>query len=492
MQVCRSKENKKRIKAGNLVLDYKNIYGESLITSEDIELLRSQWEQAIRAAKKMVKDGTVEGHVSKNGTYEPVLFSRLPYIAEGNSNSPAVIEQLEELKKYSQEHIDMVVSFGIGGSYLGNKIIFDLQCGEFWNAKSEEARHHFPKVIFAGMNADSRYIGQLIDFIQDDSQHKESYHVALLVISKSGTTIEPLSNFMIVKERLEEAGISVEVIAVTGQEEGEKETVLHKIATKEQWRQFAVPEGVGGRFSVFSEVGLVFGAMVGFDFRAFLDGARSIAESAIEENPYENPALLSALFRYIGAVKYGKIIEVMMPYAGCLKSASEWYVQLLAESIGKGERRDGRKDPYSRTPVSAVGSMDMHAQTQEHQEGLDNKIVTFLHVEEWDYNVVVPHMYSEYEKIEAFSGVGLDDILDAARESNEEALSSANRFNMTYSIPKLNAFYLGAFLFLQCWAIFYEGELANVDAFNQPGVEVYKRLLGPKIRKLKERKDGRS
>ena len=492
MQYCNSGEGKKIAKAGKLTLDYKNIYGPTLVSAEDIADVKPLCDKAVDAAKRMIREGIVEGHFSKDGAHEPVLFSRLPYIEEGNSNSPTVIEQLEELRKYSQDHIDMVISFGIGGSYLGNKVIYDFQCGEFWNAKSEDARHHFPKVIFAGMNADSRYTGELIQFVKEDQQEKKDYRVALLIISKSGTTIEPLSNFMIVKKQLEEAGISVEVIAVTGQEEGEKETVLHKIATKEQWRQFAVPEGVGGRFSVFSEVGLVFGAMVGFDFRAFLDGARSIAASAIKENPYENPALLSALFRYIGAVKYGKIIEVMMPYAGCLKSASEWYVQLLAESIGKGERRDGRKDPYSRTPVSAVGSMDMHAQTQEHQEGLDNKIVTFLHVEEWDYNVVVPHMYSEYEKIEAFSGVGLDDILDAARESNEEALSSANRFNMTYSIPKLNAFYLGAFLFLQCWAIFYEGELANVDAFNQPGVEVYKRLLGPKLQKLKERKDGRS
>ena len=195
--------------------------------------------------------------------------------------------------------------------------------------------------------------------------------------------------------------------------------------------------------------------------------------------------MLNAVLKFIASEKYGRHIEVFMSYADYLKSTSEWYVQLLAESLGKGERRDGTKQPYGRTPIVAVGTTDMHAQTQEHQEGLRNKVVQFLTVADWGQDLIVPPLYENYPKLAAFSGLGLSDVLDAAKEANAAALISDNRFNATFVLPTLNAYHLGELMFMLCWSIFFEGELADVDAFNQPGVEVYKRLLGPKLTALK-------
>lgn len=248
---------------------------------------------------------------------------------------------------------------------------------------------------------------------------------------------------------------------------------------------FAVPNGVGGRFSVFTEVGLVVGAVVGFDIEAFLEGAKAMDQACAREDVFENPALLNAALKFIASEKYGRNIEVFMSYGDYLKSTSEWYVQLLAESLGKKERRDGKAEPYGRTPIVAVGTTDMHAQTQEHQEGRYNKVVTFLSVGEWERDLTVPSMYENYSKLQAFSGLNLGDILTAAKESNEAALTSDHRFNGSFLLPTLSAYHMGELMFLLCWAIFFEGELANVDAFNQPGVEVYKKLLGPKLASLK-------
>ena len=177
-----------------------------------------------------------------------------------------------------------------------------------------------------------------------------------------------------------------------------------------------------------------------------------------------------------------------MPYGDCLKSLSEWYIQLLAESLGKHFDKQGNVANYGRTPVVAVGTTDMHAQTQEHQEGPLDKIVQFLSIQKWDNDLVVPHLYDEYDKLAAFSGLPLSSILEAARCSNAEALAGSGRYSAVYTLPELTPFHLGELMFMLCISIAYEGEFANVDAFNQPGVEVYKRFLGGRLKKLQGEK----
>lgn len=465
--------------------DYTNLMGPKAVSEIELEALRGECEIALASADKMIDTGVVAGHLSKDGEPELVLFPQLPYIEEGHINSPKVMEKLEALRAHAQAHIDVVVSFGIGGSFLGNKVIFDVHCGEFWNAMSEEERKGYPKLLFSGNNVDPRRTGEAIDFIKRDALGKDNYKALLLLISKSGSTIEPMSNFMVVQEALEEAGIAYEVVAVTDPHEGEKETLLHKLAREEQWDIFSVPDGVGGRFSVFTEVGLVVGAVVGFDIKAFLDGAKAMDQACREGELLKNPALLNASLKYLAAKNHGRHIEVFMPYADYLKSTAEWYVQLLAESLGKSYDNNGEKAHYGRTPIVAVGTTDMHAQTQEHQEGMKNKVVQFLEVREWRCDKIVPQTYDRYDKLAAFSGLPMSKILQAAMEANAAALTGDERFNATFVLPTLNAFHIGELLFLLCWSIFFEGELAKVDAFNQPGVEVYKKLLGPKLELLK-------
>ena len=277
----------------------------------------------------------------------------------------------------------------------------------------------------------------------------------------------------------------MEIIAVTDPNE-EKPTLLKKLAMDNNWPQYSVPDGVGGRFSIFCDVGLVLAAVSGFDIEAFLNGAKDMDMACQNEDVWQNPALLNAVLKYIAAEKYGRDMEVMMPYGDYLKSVSEWYIQLLAESLGKQVDRSGKEVLYGRTPIVAVGTTDMHAQTQQHQEGKLNKVVQFIRIEEWDTDFVIPNSFPEAQKLADISGVKMSQALEVARESNASALASNNRFNALFSLPKLDAYHLGELLYMLALSIAYEGELADVDAFNQPGVEAYKRIMGPSLQALKK------
>lgn len=473
------------LKSG-FVFDVENLYGPGKVTEEDVKAMEPAYTKAHEAVMEMRRTGIMAGHLSKDGEPEAVLFPQLPYIVEGNINNPERVMAMEELARQVRNRVDAVVFFGIGGSYLGGKVLFDVQCGEFWNLKSTEARKGYPKAFFAGNNVDSHKVSGLIEFLKADSAAKSGYTVMGVVISKSGSTIEPMSNYMVVRQAMEDAGIKFETVAVTDPHEGEKETLLHGLARKSGWPIFYVPDGVGGRFSVFSEVGLLVGALVGFDIRQFLAGARDMDKACQNPDIWQNPALLNSVLKYISGAKYGRDLEVLMPYADSLKSLSEWYIQLLAESLGKRLDKQGNVVNYGRTPIVAVGTTDMHAQTQEHQEGPKDKVVQFVSIANWKDDVVVPHMYDEYPKLAAFSGLPLSSILEAARSSNAEALIGDGRPNANYILPELTPYHLGEVMFMLCLSIAYEGEFANVDAFNQPGVEVYKKFLGGRLKKLQE------
>ncbi|WP_273419776.1 glucose-6-phosphate isomerase [Veillonella caviae] len=465
-------------------LDYSNIYNESCIQKKDVNNFERAIQNVWRHTNILRSTGFEAGHVSKDGEPEPILFYQLPYISDQGINTPHMIERLKELGEYGRQHIDTVVSIGIGGSYLGSKVLFDVQCGAFWNSYTDEERKGYPRFYFAGFNVDGLYLDGLIQTLQCQANEKgDDYKVLLVITSKSGSTIEPMANFMVLEKALQERHIAYEVVVVTDTTDINSPTILHKMALDNQWKVFSVPYGVGGRFSVFTEVGFVTAALVGFDIEEFLAGAASMDLACQEEDIFKNPALFSALLKYIASERYGRIIEVFMPYGESLHSLSDWYVQLLSESLGK---MSNTCLPYGRTPVAAVGTMDMHAQVQEHQEGRLNKVVQFIKVKEWGSSLMVPNSYSEYPRLDAIGNINICDILNVALDANREALSSDNRFNLTITIPTLNAFHLGEIMFMHCWAVYFESIFAGVDAFDQPGVEVYKRLIGPKLAEAKQ------
>ena len=179
--------------------------------------------------------------------------------------------------------------------------------------------------------------------------------------------------------------------------------------------------------------------------------------------------------------KYGADIEVFMPYAMNLRALGEWYVQLLAESLGKRCDRQGRIVCYGRTPMVAVGSTDMHAQTQQHQDGKRNKIIQFVEIGSKQGQVILEHSFTDIPEYAHLQGLDLDKALKAALYANQEALSSDERFSARYYLPKLNEYYLGQMFYFLMLSVAYEGELANVDAYDQPGVEIYKEIMHKKL-----------
>ena len=296
-----------QLKTG-FTFDYDNLVGENKVTKADVAELGEKIAKAAEAIKVMRETGVIRGHLSKDGTPEKVLFSQLPYVEAGHLNSPESLAHLQELTDSVRNRVDAVVSLGIGGSYLGDKVIFDVQCGEFWNSMSAEERNGLPQIYFSGQNIDPRRTGDIIRQLGRSakickSHKKRKMVVSLLVISKSGGTLDTMSNFMVIYEALQKnPDIDVEIVAVTDPNEA-KPTLLKKLAMENNWPQYSVPDGVGGRFSIFCDVGLVLAAVCGFDIKAFLDGAKAMDQACQGSDPWENPALLNAVLKYIAAEK---------------------------------------------------------------------------------------------------------------------------------------------------------------------------------------------
>ena len=481
--------------ASGFRFDFQNLFGDKKVTAAEMDAIQTRIESAHQAIQTMRSAGEIRGHLSKDGTPEKVLFSQLPYVQAGNLNSPESIARLKAWGDSLVNRVDTVVSLGIGGSFLGNKVLFDVHCGEFWNLSTAEERQGRPKLFFSGNNLDPRRSSELLNRLIREASVKAAhqagrpYRICLVVISKSGSTIETTANFMYFLDALRNSpiAIEVEVVAVTDPAaEGPQETVLHRIARTQGWPMFSVPDGVGGRFSVFAEVGLVTAACIGMDIDEFLAGARSMDEACQSPCVFENPALLNAVLKYLAAENHGCNLEVFMPYADYLKSVSEWYIQLLAESLGKRLDRNGAVRHYGRTPIVAVGTTDMHAQTQQHQDGARDKVVQFLRIADWGQPIIIPDVFPQEPAVGKFAGLSLAEALEVARESNEEALAAEGRFSALFELPRLNPFHLGELLYLLALSVAYEGELADVDAFDQPGVEAYKRIMGPKLATIKK------
>jgi glucose-6-phosphate isomerase len=170
-----------------------------------------------------------------------------------------------------------------------------------------------------------------------------------------------------------------------------------------------------------------------------------------------------------------------MPYSMRCKAISEWYTQLMAESLGKRCNHTGHIIYYGRTPVVAVGTTDMHAQTQQHQDGRRNKIVQFLEILELERTIEIKKSFEECQLLDKYYGISMDFALKIALKSNEEALAGDNRPSAKYVLPKLNEYYLGHLLYFLMLSVAYEGEFADVDTYNQPGVEAYKKIMKSKL-----------
>lgn len=450
-----------------LSIDTSRLLGKDWsVTTKD---LAAYGEKICSAAEKMDKlrrDG-----IGPDGS--SVLFPHLPYLLEENrlidEEEKEALLQLGETGKAQ----DVLISIGIGGSYLGNQVLFDIFCGTYWNERTRAERGGYPKVYFAGQNMDPVELTELTEEIKRCASHMDRKpRVLLLIISKSGTTLEPVTAFRVLKELLSPF-CEITEMAVTDKEKG----WLRADARAQHMPCFTVPDGIGGRFSVFSQVGLVFAALLGIPVREFLSGARAVEEACRDRDPKKNPALLLAVLKYIATCEYGITAEVTMPYGTALRSVGWWYAQLLGESLGKKYDNAGNTVYNGRTPVSAVGTTDMHSLTQEHQQGGKNKLLQFISVKKTGKDLEA--LCTE----DGHAGrVPMSRMLDAACHANEEALAAEHRMSCHIFLERMDPAHLGALLYFFCLTIAYEGFLENVNAFDQPGVEDYKKILHSELK----------
>lgn len=373
-------------------------------------------------------------------------------------------ETLWYVKEYAamvKGRFENVLVLGIGGSALGGMAMTEALLKPYWNLLSEEQRDGMPRIFFLD-NIDPDTMTGLLDFL-------DLSKTLVNVITKSGSTAETMSQFMIVKDRLEKElgdNYRYNIVATTDKRTG----ILRQIAEQEGYKTFVVPDDVGGRFSVFSAVGLLPMALVGIDIDAVVNGIKDMDLALKNTDIKENIAAQNALIHYLMDTKKGKNISVMMPYSSRLKYVSDWYVQLWAESLGKNKDNEGNDVHVGPTPIKALGATDQHSQIQLYNEGPNNKIINFIRVENFDNILEIPNIF-EYTGINYLAGKTVNRLMNAEADSTRVALADYERPTVTISIPKVDAYNLGQLLYMFEVQTAIAGALYNINTFNQPGVE---------------------
>lgn len=373
-------------------------------------------------------------------------------------------ETIWYVKEYAsmvKDRFENILVLGIGGSALGGIAMTEALLKPYWNLLSDEQREGLPRIFFLD-NIDPDTMNALFDIL-------DLKKTLVNVITKSGSTAETMSQFMIVKDRLEKElgdNYRYNVVATTDKRTG----ILRQIAEQEGYKTFVVPDDVGGRFSVFSAVGLLPLALVGVDIEAVVNGIKDMDLALKNTDINENIAAQNALIHYLMDTKKGKNISVMMPYSSRLKYVADWYAQLWAESLGKNKDIDGNDVNIGPTPVKALGVTDQHSQIQLYNEGPNNKIINFIRVKEFDTTMEIPNIF-EYTGLNYLGGKTVNQLLDAEADSTRVALADYQRPTVTITLPKVDAYNVAQLLYMLEVQTAIAGELYRINTFNQPGVE---------------------
>ncbi|MGH7497956.1 MAG: glucose-6-phosphate isomerase [Gemmatimonadales bacterium] len=379
-------------------------------------------------------------------------------------------ETVREIKIFAeglgQAH-DHVLVLGIGGSALGAKALLNALRRPGWNEWDDEGRDFFPRLTVLE-NVDPTTVSAALRRI-------DPRRVLVNVISKSGGTAETMAQYLVVRAWLEDAlgqAAYRHLVFTTDPARG----ALREIAGKEGIATLRVPPDVGGRFSVLSPVGLLPAALVGIDIEALLAGAGRAIDRAENDDLLANPAALYAALHWAADTELGAHIDVFMPYTDRLREFAEWYRQLWAESLGKRVDRNGRMVNTGPTPVAAIGATDQHSQVQLFMEGPYDKVITFATVDDLGEDVPIPQRPDLPPDLAYLPGHTLGALLRAEYEATSAALAQMGRMSCTLRLPDLTAATLGeAIMFLQL-ATGYAGVWYGIDPFDQPGVELGKRL----------------
>jgi len=381
----------------------------------------------------------------------------------------ATSAKIEAFAKKARRSFQNVVILGIGGSSLGPKALHSSLIGGMWaNLATRRQRGGIPRFFFAD-NIDPDGFSRLLRAV-DPSK------TLFIVVTKSGTTAETMSQFLIVRRLLEkEVGrkkVSQHLVAVTDSQKG----LLRIIAEREDLEDFIIPGNVGGRFSVFTPVGLLPAALMGIDLEELLDGAAYMDSRTSGADLMTNPAYVAGALLFLADKLRGRHITVMMSYSDSLYDIADWFRQLWAESLGKKNSLGGQEVFTGLTPVKALGVTDQHSQTQLYMEGPFDKSTVFLAVEKFAEQCPIPKLYGDLPDLAYLGGNSLADLFQAERLATEDAMLQAGRPSMTLTLPEVNPFTVGQLLYLLEVQTAFTGGLYNIDPFDQPGVELGKKL----------------
>lgn len=455
-------------------LDYNNMM--SFITGEEHGLNKGQVQamaEQIKNAHKQVFEKTGKGN-------DFLGFLDLP------EREKAEVERIKEVAQKLADSTDRFIALGIGGSYLGVKALFDALKSPYHNELSREKRDNKPKVYFEGNNLDSDSMNQLFDLLPSSPSEKIEDKFSVVVISKSGGTVETALSFRLFQEKAKEfygKDHNQYIVAITDESKGK----LKAIADIEKYQTFVIPDDVGGRYSVLTPVGLLPAAIMGIDIDQLLAGAAYMKTICESEDWQNNPASMYALLQYL-SYKQGRNLSAMAAWSKGMESLGFWYDQLCAESLGK--------DGQGRVPFTIVNNRDLHSRGQELQDGERNTVVTNLFIEKPNRDITFQKNQEDLDALNYLHGKTVKSMQLGALEGTNYAYAKDKRPTMNILFPELNEFTLGQFFYMMEVATVMEGYLNNINPLDQPGVEAYKKFMFANLgredmKKYKEEFDAR-
>ncbi|MFN8509932.1 MAG: glucose-6-phosphate isomerase [Deinococcaceae bacterium] len=413
------------------------------------------WTQAQSDYKTVVEEAAAQLSERQKNAEEPLGWMSLP-------SNVSLLKQIESVAHVEEGRFSDLIVLGIGGSSLGALTLLSALQHPYHGLKK---KRHGIRVHFID-NVDGDIIHGLLEVL-------DPRHTLVNVISKSGTTTETMAAYLVCKQWLQTSlgsNYCKHIVATTDPHKG----VLRPLAEKSGYATLPVPANVGGRFSVFSPVGLFPALLGGLDIRGLLAGAAK-AQSGFLKPIEHNVHLQSALLLYLFA-RRGKSMVVFMPYSSRLRFLADWFVQLWAESLGKAVDRKGTVVHTGTTPIKALGATDQHSQVQLYREGPNDKLTYFIRVERSQKSLVIPNAEPDQSDMNYLAGKSFSELMNAEQMATAYALAEAGRPSLTWTMPKLDSHELGYLmqsLMLQTAVV---GELLDINAFDQPGVELGKVL----------------
>jgi len=431
-----------------ILLDYNYItsdfIGNNGISKFDIENL-----------KNLLESVTYDFWNKKGKGNEFLGFIDLPDYDEEEVNN------IINIAKDFSEKVDSIIILGIGGSYLGAKALFDALKSSYYNELSKDKRK-FPKIYFEGNNLDANSISNLFELLEERNEK-----FGIIVISKSGTTIETAVSFRIFQQKAKKlygSKHSEYIIAITDKNKGK----LKEISTKEGYKTFVIPDDVGGRYSVLTPVGLLPAATFGIDIKKLLEGAKFMKNIVSNKDLYNNPSYMYATIKYL-MYKKGKNISIMAMWSKALESLGFWYDQLSAESLGK--------DGLGRIPITIVNTRDLHSRGQEIQDGPKNIVITNVFIEKLNTDIIFPRDKENIDSLNYLENKSIHSMLKNAFEGTNFAYLKEGIPTIDIILPQLNEHTIGQFFYMFEVATVIEGYLLGINPLDQPGVEAYKKFM---------------